>query len=200
MIYKTHHSLADGLSMLNILSKAQDGGEQAHRSKGIRFPPKQTVTQLEVLKNLRSTLAKQKNDFEYINNYDETSYKKAYVPIEKYDRRIYVSENMSVAEIKKNAKRHGATFNEFLTANLIRSIAEYSDGKDIGKRLNVATVVSMHEAKTVFDEPFRPLNKISGCMSSFEIKSDMSETIEEVKKGLAPSKDPLLLSTGIAQF
>lgn len=27
VIYKNHHSLADGLSVLTILSKAQDGGE-----------------------------------------------------------------------------------------------------------------------------------------------------------------------------
>lgn len=36
--------MADGLSMLTFLSKAQDGGEEAHAVNGVKYPERKPAT------------------------------------------------------------------------------------------------------------------------------------------------------------
>lgn len=49
VVFKNHHMLADGISMLTVFSKAQDGGEAAHESNGIKVAPRQHYSRWEML-------------------------------------------------------------------------------------------------------------------------------------------------------
>ena len=51
----------------------------------------------------------------------------------KPDRVLYVSKDMSLSDIKMNAKRHNATVNDWFTACMVKAIKEYYESHNENK-------------------------------------------------------------------
>ena len=66
-----------------------------------------------------------------------------------HKQKIFVSKKLDLATIKRNSKEVGASFNEFITAVVLRSTSEFSGGQEDNKDLNVMTLISMNSSDGV---------------------------------------------------
>ena len=124
VVFKVHHALSDGMSFMNVLSKAQDGGEAAHKEKGTRFPKRAKHSISEQLQNLGNFDQYQK-EFEEKAKVRSSIIRKDIIPTT-HRHHVFVTEDMSVSDIKKQAKLHGATVNEYFHAVLAHSVNHFT--------------------------------------------------------------------------
>ena len=81
--------------------------------------------------------------------------------------------------VKKQAKMHGASFNEYVTSVILRSIDDFSDGKEVDREVNTMTVLSMNNAEQadIGYDKWQPSNHVTGLDKPLVIKSDLVSTI-----------------------
>ena len=102
-------------------------------------------------------------------------------------RVLYVTGDMSLADMKVRAKKYNATINDWFLTSITRAIQQYYGDKMPQPNIRCETAMSCHVEEDL--ENFEPSNRLIAEEIFMDCKDELSASVIETKRALAPWKN-----------
>ena len=98
-------------------------------------------------------------------------------------RKLRVSKTYEFSDLKRSYKMYDSTFNEYMVGVILKSVHEYSEGKEPNPFL-VQFVASVRDPMQK-PEDFEPKNEFVSFVGFFDLSDDLKTNLKSVKEELS---------------
>ena len=122
IVTKHYHQVSDGMSLVQMFSLMQDGGDAVSKgSNRIPYPVRKNVSLPTVISKYQQLMDMDSANALIMEETDQLLGNRS-EGLQLPERVLYVTGDMSLTKLKTRAKKHGATINDWFLTSITRAI------------------------------------------------------------------------------